>query len=226
MAEPTYPFAYGSTMLTMAEYETKETVYNLHPELWSRFKALMEYGYTQGVPLGVGTGWRIQPDPPPAGFAQPGNSWHESCPVSPTSATALAIDAVLEQSWPWMEANCALYGLRTFRDVNDEPWHAQPFEIPASRSYATVLPPMQIWPLPGDEEEVDMPLTDDDVARIAKAVWDELIGDPPDEDKPARWRLRQIHGASRYYLGGWDDDWTNPKTPTLKRIDKNTKPAK
>lgn len=73
------------------------------------------------------------------------------------------------------------------------------------------------------EEDEDMPLSDEDINKIAKAVWNFKIGDPPDEDKPAQWRLRQVHGASRYYLGGWDDDWETPDESTLKRIDKNTK---
>jgi hypothetical protein len=162
MAEARYPYAYGSTTLTMEELEAKETVYNLYPEMWRRFSALMEYAYECGVPLGVGTGWRVQPNPPPPGFAQPGNSWHESCPVNPTSATALAIDAVPESSWPWMEEHLAAYGLRSFRDVNEEPWHCQPVEAPASRSYATTLPPIGVWPLPGDE-----PSPEPDMAWIA-----------------------------------------------------------
>ena len=37
------------------------------------------------------------------------------------------------------------------------------------------------------EGEDEMPLSDEDVKRIAKAVWDEIIaGDQPDEAKPAR----------------------------------------
>ena len=81
---------------------TKTTVNRLHPEVLRRFHALIHAAATAGVPLGVGTGWRVQPNPPPAGFAKPGNSWHESCPVSPSSPTALAIDTVPNISWDWM----------------------------------------------------------------------------------------------------------------------------
>ena len=152
MAENLYPYGYSGTKLTWDQMMVKNNVKNLHPELLRRFKALIEHAATQGVPLGVGDGWRVQPDPPPPGFAQPGNSWHESCPVSPTSPTALAIDTVLDSSWAWMENNVAAFGLRSFRDVNDEPWHIQPVEIPKSRSYATVLPPLEHWALPGETE--------------------------------------------------------------------------
>ena len=155
----TFPFGYKrppgggeqgmGTMLTWSQMMTMTTVSRLHPEVRRRFKALIEYAATKGVPLGCGTGWRVQPNPPPPGFAKPGNSWHESCPVNPVSNTALAVDTVPQSSWDWMERNSRPYGLRTFRYVNNEPWHIQPTEIPASRKGATRLPPINIWNLPG-----------------------------------------------------------------------------
>ena len=52
-------------------------------------------------------------------------------------------------------------------------------------------------------EDTDMPLSDEDIQKIvkavtpevAKAVWNFKIGDPPDEDKAASWRLRQVSFA-------------------------------
>lgn len=155
----TFPYGYArppgggpqgmGTMLTWDQMMTKKTVYNLHPEVQRRFKALIEAAAGVGIPLGVGTGWRVQPNPPPPGFASPGNSWHESCPVSPTSITAMAIDTVPNTSWPWMNLHCANYGFRHFANVGNEPWHIQPTEISASRKYATTLPPLHTWDLPG-----------------------------------------------------------------------------
>jgi hypothetical protein len=174
----TFPYGYErppdggqqgmGTMLTWDQMMLKATVRNLHPEVRRRFKALIEFAATQGVPLGVGTAWRVQPNPPPPGFAQPGNSWHESCPVSPLSSTALAIDTVPASSWDWMEAHCGAYGLRTFRAVNNEPWHIQPVEIPTSRRFATTMPPLTTWPLPGDKPNVPPtpPEEDDDMKYI------------------------------------------------------------
>lgn len=158
----TYPYGYSGNpqgmgqMLTWDEMMTKKTVRYLHPEVLRRFHALIEFGASVGVPLGVGTGWRVQPNPPPPGFAKPGNSWHESCPCSPESATALAIDTVPNISWDWMEINAKAYGFQTFRYVNNEPWHIQPIEIPKSRSYATSLPPLNTsFPLPGQPGPVE-----------------------------------------------------------------------
>jgi len=154
----TYPYGYAAdasgvqgmgTMLTMEQYRAKKTVYQLNSEFWRRYSALMEYGAASGVPLGTGTGWRVQPSPPPTGFAAPGNSNHEGFPADGVSGGAVAIDAVPNISWPWMEKNLAAYGLRSFKYINNEPWHVQPVEIPASRRWRTepwILPP---FTLPG-----------------------------------------------------------------------------
>jgi hypothetical protein len=176
----TFPFGYsaaggGGQLLTWEQMMQKPTVYNLHPEVQRRFHALIEFAATQGVALGVGTGWRVQPNPPPAGFASPGNSWHESCPVSPVTATALAIDTVPNISWEWMHTHCGAYGLRTFKYVGNEPWHVQPSEISTSRKYATKLPALATWTLPGTPAPAPPtgptppPLKDDDtMLRAAK----------------------------------------------------------
>ena len=139
-------------LLSWEQMMTKTTVNRLHPEVLRRFHALIEAAWTAGVPLGVGTGWRVQPNPPPPGFSKPGNSWHESCPVSPSSATALAIDTVPNVSWDWMQVHSGRYGLRSFRYVNNEPWHVQPLEISTSRRFASVLPALVTWDLPGDDQ--------------------------------------------------------------------------
>lgn len=155
---PRFPYGYTrppdggpqgmGTMLTWDEMMVKNTVKYLHPEVRRRFYALISFGHTVGIPLGVGTGWRVQPNPPPPGFANPGNSWHESCPVDPRSPTAFAIDTVPNVSWDWMEQYCGHFGFRTFRYIGNEPWHIQPTEIPASRRYATTPPPLYRWDLP------------------------------------------------------------------------------
>ena len=151
----TFPYGYAGspagmgTLLTWDQMMTKSTVYKLHPEVQRRLRALMEGAAAAGVPLGPGTGWRVQPNPPPPGFAKPGNSYHEGFPADGVSGNAMAIDMVPNVSWNWMQANCAAYGFRTFRTVNNEPWHIQPSEIPTGRNFATVAPPLQRFNLPG-----------------------------------------------------------------------------
>jgi hypothetical protein len=139
------------TLLTWPQMLTKSTVNRLHPEVLRRFEALIHFAHKVGVPLGVGTGWRsLQPDKP--GFAKNGNSWHQSCPLMPISATAFAIDTVPNTSWPWLEERCGNFGFRTFRNVNNEPWHIQPTEIPTARKYATSPPVIYKWDLPGTQK--------------------------------------------------------------------------
>jgi peptidoglycan hydrolase-like protein with peptidoglycan-binding domain len=162
VTEALYPYGYVAdangvqgmgTMITMAQMEAKKTVYNLHPEFWRRYRALMEAAVESGMHLGVGTGWRVQPNPPPPGFASPGNSNHEGFPAGSTGA--VAIDTVVAPSWPWMEKNLKLYGLRSFLYPSttgykgkNEPWHIQPAEIPASRMWRTQPWKLNTFPLP------------------------------------------------------------------------------
>lgn len=55
--------------------------------------------------------------------APPGRSMHE---------IGLAADLVGDMNW--ITANAAKFGLKNFADVNGEPWHVQPAELPNSRS--------------------------------------------------------------------------------------------
>lgn len=156
---------------TMDEVEQRETVRNLHPEFWRRFKALMIAAEKVGIPLGVGTGWRIQPCcgkdssgrcvQACSGFALPGNSNHEGFPADGEHGNAVAIDTVIDTSWEWMEGHLAEYGLRSFNrpsswgySGSDEPWHIQPVEIPASRSFRSEPWTLPRFDLPGIDKVV------------------------------------------------------------------------
>lgn len=155
----TYPFGYlrppaggpqgMGTQLTLAQYETYRTVRNLNFEFKRRVFALMERAAFEGVPLGIGAGWRVQPVNGGPGFASPGNSNHEGFPADGVSGGAVAADMVPDVSWSWMGRMVASYGLRTFAKVNNEPWHIQPYEIPASRNRRTAPWVLQPYILPG-----------------------------------------------------------------------------
>jgi len=144
-----YPYGYGSEKVTQEQLNAKKTYRLLHPEVRRRFQALIEHLAAKGVPLGVGTGWRVQPQNK-KGFAKPGNSYHEAFPAGTENANAMAIDTVPSSSWNQMELVLDDFGLRSFRNVNNEPWHIQPIEIPGSRRYATSPPPLKTWKLPGN----------------------------------------------------------------------------
>jgi hypothetical protein len=173
----TYPFGYRpdamgvqgmGEMLEWEQLVTRATVNRLHPEFLRRVAAMCKAAAGEGVPLGIGTGWRVQPTNK-KGFAAPGNSNHEGFPVGPESVGAVAADMVPSPSWDWMEANCARFGLRTFRHVNDEPWHCQPAEIPAGRSHRTkpwTLAPFDL----ADESPATHPKGDDVVITLFQCV--------------------------------------------------------
>lgn len=152
MTDTLYPFGYGSTMLTFDQLMTRITVNRLHPEFRRRMFAMMEHAAEEAVQLGIGTGWRVQPDPPPPGFAKPGNSNHESFPAGSGAPNAVAADMVPAAAWPWMGRNCADFGLRHFADVNNEPWHIQPAEIPAGRNWRKEPWELEPFPLPVKEK--------------------------------------------------------------------------
>jgi hypothetical protein len=156
--EPTYPYGYArppgggaqgmGTMFTMAQCEQQYTIRQGNFEFWRRTRSMMQGAHVAGVPLGVGAMWRVQPTNGGPGFASPGNSNHEGFPADGRSGGAVAADMVPDFSWPWMEANCAAYGLRTFKHVNGEPWHIQPTEIPAGRNKRREPWVLQAWNVP------------------------------------------------------------------------------
>ncbi len=165
MSEPVFPYGYAKdasgvmgmgTLLTWDQMMSKSTVYKLHPEVRRRFKALILKASEEGVPLGCGTGWRIQPVNKP-GFASPGNSYHEGFPADGVAAGALAIDTVPAPSWPWMERNIGAYGFRSFKNVGNEPWHIQPVEISTSRHWAVTSPNVPVFNLPGQPSPESLP---------------------------------------------------------------------
>lgn len=60
-----------------------------------------------------------------AAAAPPGMSMHE---------IGLAVDFAPSTEFDWVKDNAKRFGLRSFHDVNNEPWHVQPAELPGSRS--------------------------------------------------------------------------------------------
>ena len=138
---PTYSGRVGFDVVARSKNFT-----GMHPTMQERVQALMEdsggkVGWGQGVrtpqqqlqlflerhfqdPNGtiVWNGQTYSRHPGVAAAVPPGRSMHE---------VGLAAD--LMGDFGWLGNNVARFGLMTFADVNHEPWHVQPVELPKGR---------------------------------------------------------------------------------------------
>jgi hypothetical protein len=164
----TYQFGYDGRRLTLAELNQRPTWTRLHPELRRRLVAMFDDARDDGRDLGIGQGWRSSAEQERtfraryhvvterpwdtvwngqrwrkkagvAAAAPPGRSYHEE-----TTPDGHALAADLVGDLDWMNAHCGDFGLRHFANVNREPWHVQPIEIPTSRN-AYRGQPLEVW---------------------------------------------------------------------------------
>ena len=138
------------TMLTWEQMLTKTTVNRLHPEVLRRFNALIHAGWEAGVPLGVGTGWRVQPDPPPAGFAQPGQQLARVLPGEPGECDgarhrhrARHLVGLDVRPLPAATGCAPSATSTTSRGTSNRPRSRR------AADYATTMPALVHWELPG-----------------------------------------------------------------------------
>lgn len=178
--QATYRFGYSGKRYSFAQALGLQWWERVHPELRRRIQAAM---VDCPHDLGVGGGWRssaIQEQTfrerylpcnsgslwwegqrwckkdGVASAAPPGRSYHES---TDPLGYALAVDMLNYQpAIGWMVANDGRYGVHDFANVNSEPWHYQPIEIPNSRSlYNPNIHTLQYWPLGGGPTVPQLP---------------------------------------------------------------------
>ena len=132
---------------SISEVKNNKTFKNMHPNMQTRMLNMMREGKGK---VGFGEGLRdskvqermfldrYRPDPSGdvtyqgkqwkrvkgAAAAPPGRSMHE---------IGLAADLISTDGHKWMNANAHRFGLKHFANVNNEPWHVQPAELPNSR---------------------------------------------------------------------------------------------
>ena len=165
-----FPYGYRGARLTFDQYMTIPAIRRIDPEFRRRLFAMMQAAADVKVGLGIGSSWRssttqerlfraryeVAPDGPirwngqrwkhvrGAAAAPPGRSYHES---TTEEGGCLAVDMV--GNLAWMAAHCKAYGLVEFSQVNSEPWHVQPSDIPKGRSsYSDRYDPLPVWKLP------------------------------------------------------------------------------
>jgi hypothetical protein len=155
----TYLFGYSGGRLSLDEMATRQTWALLHPEFRRRLVHLFDLAQASGSDLGIGEGWRSSDVqrrtflarhaevrsggccsyegkrwaliPPNAHAAPPGLSFHETA-ITPSGNVGMAADLVGDLAFG--RAHAAEVGLVEFSQVNREPWHFQPAELPTSRS--------------------------------------------------------------------------------------------
>ena len=158
-----YP-TYAAKRVTIDTIIASHTYSGMHPNMRGRVRRLIE---SSGGKLGLGQGlrdpkqqlqlflnrhavdphggisydgkrWRLLPGNAPA--APPGRSMHE---------IGLAADMVGDVVW--LRTNAKSFDLQTFENVNHEPWHVQPTELPRSRSSYERNPRWGLPPWTGDD---------------------------------------------------------------------------
>jgi hypothetical protein len=100
--------------------------------------------------------------------ARPGTSKHGD-----GLAVDAAIDSFTSPAYRWLAANAGRYGFGNNQGKNDgEPWHWVFGETRPSVAPAAL-----------DTEEIDMPITNDEIERIAQNVWNVARENPANANK-------------------------------------------
>lgn len=176
-----YAFGYSGERLDRDGLARQPTWSRLNPEVRRRLLWMFDRAQDDRTDLGIGGGWRsselqertfraryqigvcpgdvrwrgacwdLKPGMAPA--APPGLSYHEGM----TDGLALAADLIGDLDWA--HSVCLEAGLRHFKNVNNEPWHFQPVEVPTSRR-SWNGERLRRWDLPGEEDELDMIVLD------------------------------------------------------------------
>ena len=133
----TFPNGYGNQLLSLDDLRAVHQP-KMHPEYANRIFACLEEA---GGLVGIGNGWRSRETQAanhqrsPNTFAPPGLSFHESHAFASGLDAYAAVDTVgrdgrHDEAWDWMRDQAGRFGLRTFWNVNGEPWHTQCNDLP------------------------------------------------------------------------------------------------
>lgn len=167
MPADTYPTGYNGAEVTLDQVRMKHRD-RYHPEAWRRIEAamvaskgLLGLAPDQGL-CGIGGGARTREEQAanyardPNTFAPPDRSFHQVWTWKSGMTGAQAVDWVgrdgrHQEAWKWLRDFGGVYGLKTFWNVNGEPWHSQCVDVPNSVSewVKAGKPDPKVWALPG-----------------------------------------------------------------------------
>lgn len=158
-----YP-TYWDKRVTLDKIVSSRTFGGMHPDMQDRVRRLIE---SSAGKVGLGQGLRDPKQqlqmflsrhvPDPNGeFSHDGRRWRRLPGVAAAappgrSMHEIGLAADMTGDMGWLRENAARFDLQTFENVNKEPWHVQPSELPRGRSSyerapAWGLPP---WGVPG-----------------------------------------------------------------------------
>lgn len=139
------PVGYGGGTATLNEVKQRHDFKTMHPKMQERLLAM----FRANPNLGIGGGWRdtkqqeamflqrYRRTSKDTGVTWQGSNWERvsGAPAAPPgrSMHEIGLAADLIGDIGWLQQNASRFGLKTFADVNDEPWHVQPAELPNSR---------------------------------------------------------------------------------------------
>jgi peptidoglycan hydrolase-like protein with peptidoglycan-binding domain len=162
------PYGYAGKTETLEQTRAKHQA-KYHPEAWRRIEAVIVASEgllgldDQECLCGIGGGARTREEQAasyardPNTFAPPDSSFHQIWDKwADGQKGAQAIDWVgargrHQEAWKWLRDNGGLYGLKTFWNVNGEPWHSQMVDVPNSVSQwkANGYTAPGVWTFPG-----------------------------------------------------------------------------
>ena len=176
----TAPNGYRNQLVSVDELHRRHAS-KMHPEFARRLFACIE---GSGGLVGIGGGWRSSEQQAasyardPNTFARPGSSFHETQHFASGIDGYAAVDTVgrdgeNDRAWTWLRDHGGRFGLRTFWDVNGEPWHVQCNDIPAGVSS---------WRAAGSPDPRRFDLHVD--AQVSRSERPEYRPHPENDDKP------------------------------------------
>lgn len=189
----TYGYGYQGQRYSRQQIEGMSNFNRLNPEIQRRAWAMMDAAQDAGTDLGIGSAWRSRARAQQL-YEQYRNG-ERSAPAAPPDRTyhcekadgyCYAIDFIGDLSW--MNRNCQRFGLRHFANVNSEPWHGQPPELPTACSPSFQGRVLPRFALPGgstnEGDEFDM-ATLDELRSIVDAEVNQAV----------RWAVEEEDGS-------------------------------
>ena len=146
-ANQTVKFGYNNKKVPIKTLENSQTFSKLNPKFKERLMQMM----AENPNVGIGQGYRSAADQKSlflsrytrtdedTGVRWNGSFWKKNAGVADAAPPGLSMHEIglavdLVGDLEWVQANASRFGLKTFANVNNEPWHVQPAELPNGRS--------------------------------------------------------------------------------------------